>query len=180
MNSADDRFVVVIQGSTRNVLCVFRAFVHLLIVGSVWGVAWAVPAAPGLVEGHVQKVLPQLMDEKGRCTVSPSLFDRDAYQAYLSKNPGKVSGIRYNVRWKARHAEGTKLTLRVELRGMFEGKFPRQATLEQTFDGAASIRRWTELELRGEAYAEFGKITAWRATLWCGDTMLDEYKSFLW
>lgn len=158
----------------------FRALLHLVIVGSVWGTAWIVPAAPPLIDGHVQKVLPQLLDEKGRTTVSPSLFDRDAYQAFLSRNPAKVSAIRYNVRWKARNAEGTKLTVRVELRGIYEGKFPRQATLEKTFDGAASIRRWTGLELREDAYAEFGKITAWRATLWCGDRMLDEYRSFLW
>jgi len=34
------------------------------------------------VTGQVVKVLPFLMDQQGRIAVSPSLFDRDAYQAF--------------------------------------------------------------------------------------------------
>ena len=128
----------------------------------------------------MKKVLPHLLDKKGCHHVSPSLFDRDAYQAQLRRNPDRVSGIRYDMHWKARRAEGLKLTVRLELRGLYEGKFPRETTLEKTYDGRASIREWTGLELTGNAYVEFGTITAWRATLWAGEELLDEYTSFLW
>jgi hypothetical protein len=131
-------------------------------------------------EGKVLKVLPLFIDKQGHHTVSPSLFDRDAYQAYLMKHPDKVTGIRYSLLWKAKRAEYETLTVRLELRGLYEEKLPRSKTLETTLDGRASIRRWTDLELTGEDYVQFGKITAWRATLWCNGEMLDEYKSFLW
>lgn len=155
-------------------------FQCLLVLGAVLTAAAPAHAGPRAVEGRVKKVLPHLLDKQGRHTVSPSLFDRDAYQALLRKNPDKVSGIRYDVRWKARRATSRQLTVRVELRGLFNGKVPREMTLEETFDGRASIREWTGLELTGEAYTQFGKITAWRVTLWSDGVMLDEYKSFLW
>jgi hypothetical protein len=84
------------------------------------------------------------------------------------------------VYWKASRAEGRNLTVRLELRGLYEGKVPRETKMEKTYDGRKSIREWTGLELTGSAYLEFGKITAWRATLWSGDELLDEYTSFLW
>ena len=97
---------------------------------------------------------------------------------YLEIREG--SSGRYDVLWKARGTQDTTLTVRIELRGLFEGKHPREVTLERTLEGRSSQRRWTGLELTGDAYTRFGKITAWRATLWCDDVMLDEYRSFLW
>ncbi|MCU0787968.1 MAG: hypothetical protein MUC91_07220 [Verrucomicrobia bacterium] len=146
------------------------------------GLCTAAPAQPSAKppKGEVIKVLPQLIDLQGHTTVSPSLFDRDAYQAYLAKHPEKVSGIRYCVLWKAKEAADEQLIVRIELLGLYEEKLPRSKTLEITLDGRASLRRWTNLELTGEDYVQFGKITAWRATLWCNGEMLDEYKSFLW
>ena len=135
---------------------------------------------PRPVEGRVLKVLPHLLDEEGRHTISPSLFDRDAHQAMLRKNPDKVSGIRYDVHWKVRHAGDETLVLRVELRGLYDETVPQEKTLEVTLDGRKSGRGWTGLELTGENYRDFGRITAWRATLWSGDRLLDEYESFLW
>jgi hypothetical protein len=161
-------------------LSVLRAFLCLFISVAALTTAAPAHAASEAIGGRVKKVLPHLLDRNGHHTASPSLFDRDAYQAYLRRNPDQVSGIRYDVQWKARRAEGRKLTVRVELRGLYDGKVPRETTLEETYDGRSSIREWTGLELTGKAYAEFGKITAWRATLWSGEEMLDEYTSFLW
>jgi hypothetical protein len=42
------------------------------------------------------------------------------------------------------------------------------------------FRRWTSPVLNGTAYKNFGAIAAWRVTLWSGDQMLGEQKSFLW
>jgi hypothetical protein len=39
---------------------------------------------------------------------------------------------------------------------------------------------WERLTLAGEKYHEFGEITAWRVTLWVGDQLIGEQKSFLW
>src|SRR5262249_3609247 len=47
------------------------------------------------------KVLPQLTDRQGRVALSPSLYERDAYQAYLRKHQEERGGIRFQVQWKS-------------------------------------------------------------------------------
>ncbi|MEY4198576.1 MAG: hypothetical protein RLZZ265_316, partial [Verrucomicrobiota bacterium] len=39
---------------------------------------------------------------------------------------------------------------------------------------------WAELKLDPEAYQRLGGLTGWRVTLWDGETLLAEQKSFLW
>ncbi|MCU0771674.1 MAG: hypothetical protein MUE94_07900 [Verrucomicrobia bacterium] len=158
----------------------WRTFLILWIAGAVLARAGSGAVEPPPAEGRIKKVLPHLFDARSQHTVSPSLFDRDAYQALLRGHPERVTGIGYDVRWTARYAGERPLTVRLELLGIYEGKVPRQRLIEQTFSGRSSWRQWTRLELRGADYKEFGKITAWRVTLWAGDEMLDEYKSFLW
>lgn len=135
-------------------------------------------AGPAQPAGEVIKVLPHLLDAQGRHTISPSLFDRDAYQAELRKSPEKVSGIRYDILWKAKRTGDQPLTLRVELVGTFEGKEPRRRTLETVLESPG--KHWTRIAFTGEDYRNFGTIHAWRATLWAGETLLGEQKSFLW
>lgn len=129
--------------------------------------------------GRVFKVLPLLLDQGGRVALSPSLFDRDAYQAELRQHTNLVSGVRYDVLWTASHADEAQLTLRVELRGVGESNLPRLQTLE-TNVVPGFFRKWTTLSLTGDAYHQFNSITAWRATLWDGGRLLGEEKSFLW
>jgi len=120
-----------------------------------------------------------LLDQKGRVALSPSLFDRDAYQARLHENTNLVSGVRYDVLWSASHAGDAPLTVRVELRGVGTNNLPRLKTLE-TRVKPGLFRKWTDLKLEGEEYRQFGAVTAWRATLWADDQLLSEQKSFLW
>jgi len=89
-----------------------RLFVTLLLLGSL-----ATAFASGTVTGRVVKVLPLLLDARGRDAVSPSLYDRDAYQVYLRQPTNEISAIRFAVWWKASNARDAKLKLRVELRG---------------------------------------------------------------
>jgi len=131
------------------------------------------------VTGRVVKVLPLLLDLKGHDAISPSLFDRDAYQAYLRKHTNEISAVRFDILWKASDAAGAKLKLRVELRGIGEHGLPTQTVLEQTVSPGI-FSRWTSLPLAGADYKKFGALIAWRATLWDGDEMLGEQKSFLW
>ena len=151
-----------------------RFLVALLLVGSL-----SATLASDAVGGRVVKVLPLLLDLKGRDAVSPSLYDRDAYQAYLRQHTNEISAIRFDVLWKASNAGGVKMKLRVELRGVGAGGLPRQLTLEQSV-APGFFRRWTSLVLGGADYKNFGELVAWRATLWSDDRLLGEQKSFLW
>jgi hypothetical protein len=129
--------------------------------------------------GRVAKVLTFFVDTNGCIAKSPSLFDRDAYQARLRQHPNGISALRLDVLWKASHAAGTELKLRAELRGIGANGLPRQAALE-TNVAPHFFRRWTSLTLGGADWKNFGSLVAWRVSLWDGDRLLGEQKSFLW
>jgi len=67
-------------------------------------------------DGRVVKVLPLFLDLKGHDAISPSLFDRDAYQVFCASTPMK---FRHPLRCLVEgvNAKGAKLKLRAELRG---------------------------------------------------------------
>ncbi len=136
-------------------------------------------AAPAAKAGRVVKVLPLFLDLQGHDAVSPSLFDRDAYQAHLRQHTNEVSAIRFDVLWKASNLKGAKLKLRAELRGVGEHGLPRQTVLE-TEVTPGFFRSWTSLKLEGNDLKNFGSLVAWRVALWNGDQLLGEQKSFLW
>ena len=138
-----------------------------------------VAAAADAPKGRVIKVLPLFLDHQGRDALSPSLFDRDAYQVHLRQYTNEISALRIDVLWKAVNAADAKLNLRVELRGAGPDGLPRQTTLEKTVT-PGSYRRWTSLTLADQDYKNFGGLVAWRVTLWSEDHLLGEQKSFLW
>lgn len=150
----------------------------LLILLASFGVVAAAHAA-GDVTGRIVKVLPFLLDQQGRIATSPSLFDRDAYQAYLREHTNDVSAVRFDVLWKATKASEEKIKIAVELRGIGTNSVPTQQTLETNVVPGV-FRRWTTVPLAGEEYKNFGRLVAWRVTLWNGDQKLGEQKSFLW
>jgi hypothetical protein len=141
----------------------------LVFAGAIPGEA----AAPA----KIIKVLPHLLDEQGRHTLSPSLYERDAYQAYLRKNPAKCSGLRFDIQWKAKQKNPTDPKLRIEFRG---GKEAKPFVLEQTVKRRSGASRWSSLTLSGDDFKRTGDLVAWRATLWSGEQLLAEQKSFLW
>ena len=146
----------------------------LLVCGCALGLSAAAAT------GGVLKVLPLFLDLEGRQALSPSLYERDAYQALLRRNPEKRSGLRFAVQWKAKGPAWEPLKLQVELRGAVEGEAPRQRVLEKAVQPTTWLGRWTALELKGVDYKTFGEVTAWRVTLWEGGQVLGEQKSFLW
>ena len=127
--------------------------------------------------GKIIKVLPHYLDKEGRHSLSPSLYDRDAYQAHLRKTPSERSGLRFDVQWRS--PDAGQLKLRVEVRGG-KGKELTERVLETTARHVGGFSKWTTLTLAGEDYKKFGELAAWRATLWDGDKLLSEQKSFLW
>ncbi len=141
-------------------------------------------SAAAEAEGRVLKVLPQLLDKKGRNSTTPSLYDRDAYQAFLRLHPTNISALRFAIQWKAKTPETQPLKLRVEIRGMArnlgEGELPKQTTLEQTVYQHHWFSHWASVNLNAEEYKGFGEVTAWRVTLCDGDRKLSTQQSFLW
>jgi hypothetical protein len=129
--------------------------------------------------GRVVKVLPHFLDLKGRHALSPSLYERDAYQAYLRRHPEERSGLRFDILSRVRTRGATNLKLKVETRGIAEGSLPSEKTIESTVK-SGSGSRWTAITLSGDDYKALGEVTAWRVSLWEGDQLIGEQKSFLW
>lgn len=150
-----------------------------LIICSAFALLLAAPLSASAATGRVVKVLPHFLDLKGRHSLTPSLYDRDAYQAQLRRNPEQRSALRFDVQWRANSVQD-KLKLKVELRGTAKGDLPRSTTLESEITPGRKTSRWTSLPLAGEDYRNFGEVTAWRVTLWDGEQLVGEQKSFLW
>jgi hypothetical protein len=142
------------------------------------GLAVAMPAQAAT--GRVIKMLPFFLDLQGRHALSPSLYERDAYQAYLREHPDKRSAMLFDVQWKVKGPPWGPLKIRVELRGSAQGNVPTEAVLEKSVELRGHFSHWTGLTLQGTDYTNLGELTAWRATLWEGDELLGEQKSFLW
>lgn len=147
----------------------------LLVLLSALSVA-SVPLAAA--ESKILKVLPHLLDLQGRHALSPSLYERDAYQAVLRKHPDRISALRFDIHWKAARTSGGHPVLRMELRtSKHQGN--DVVILESPLPDRGN-RGWTPLTLDGPAYRDAGEIQAWRATIRNGDQVLAESKSFLW
>ncbi|MCX8156793.1 MAG: hypothetical protein N3J91_10165 [Verrucomicrobiae bacterium] len=141
-------------------------------------VLWLAAAAHGFAaSGKLLKILPHYLDQKGRHSLSPSLYDRDAYQAYLRDKPEERAGLRFDIQYRL--AKATQPRVRVELRAMKAGQ-PQARVLEAEVKKTTFLGRWVSLSISGEDYKNLGEISAWRVTLWDGPQLLGERKSFLW
>ncbi len=172
-NLAANSFVI---GSPAGYLSLMRrTLTWWLLLG------WAAAALSAqAATGRVVKVLPQFLDLKGRTSLSPSLYDRDAYQAMLRQHPEKRLGIRFQVQWKTKGGVFEPLKLRIEVRGAAQGHAPKESILEQKVTAGGWFGRWTSFTLSGDEYKGLVEVTAWRVTLWEGQELLGEQKSFLW
>jgi hypothetical protein len=160
---------------SKNYRPLMRAFLMVIFLVGSLGSVFAADA----VTGRVMKLLPLLLDKQGQDSTSPSLFQRDAYQMYLRENPTNIFGVRFDVQWKAAKAPAEQLKIRVEARGVSHDGSPRLKTYEAEVT-AGTFSHWTQFLMTGDEYKKFGVVVAWRATLWNGDTLLSEQKSFLW
>jgi hypothetical protein len=138
---------------------------------------WTCQATAG--SARIYKVLPHLLDRQGRHALAPSLYERDAYQAYLRRHPQECSALRFDVHWRVQPPKPPSLKLRVELRTA-NGDSARPLVLEKAVPTKGRFSRWSSVTLAGESFQSAGGIIAWRATLWDGEVQLAEAKSFLW
>lgn len=141
-------------------------------------VAGLIPAHAA--SGRVIKVLPQYLGTNGVTSLSPSLYDRDAFQFQLQQHPNWRSGMQFAVQWKTKGPVWEPLTLRVELRGTAQGNLPKQLVIDRHLEAGGWFSHWAKVRLEGEDYQAFGEVTAWRVRLWEGQQLLSEQKSFLW
>lgn len=127
---------------------------------------------------RILKVLPHFVDLQGRIALSPSLYERDAYQAVLRRDPSLCSSLRYDVLLSSTRGTGgsSPLTLKLELR-IADGSILVQ---EQEFVPKRFRRTWASVALHGDSFAKAGGTLAWRASLWSGTQLLSDQTSFLW
>ncbi len=130
-------------------------------------------------DAKIIKVLPHYLDLEGRHSLSPSLYERDAYQALLRKNPDRCSALRFDVQWKAKPIAGSNLKLRLEVRTS-KNLLAKPTVLEQPVKKRRWLGNWSALLITGDEYHQLGNVLAWRVTLWDGERLLSEEKSFLW
>jgi hypothetical protein len=152
-----------------------RSFICLLLLGWL-AAAVSAPAATG----RVIKVLPQFLDHKGQNSRAPSLYERDAYQAYLRQHTNLISGMKFNIQWKTKGKPAGTVKLRVEMRGIVRADMPEALVLEKPVEPGGWFSHWTAILLSGEEYRKLGEVTAWRVTLWEDTQLLGEQRSFLW
>jgi hypothetical protein len=152
-----------------------RSFIWLLLLSGLM-VAWSAPAATG----RVIKVLPQFLDLKGRDSTYPSLYERDAYQAYLRQHTNEVSGVKFHIQWKTKGKPTGPVKLRVEIRGVVRREAPEALELEKAVEPGGWFNHWSAISVTKENYRTLGEVTAWRVTLWEDQHLLGEQRSFLW
>ena len=128
-------------------------------------------------EGKIHKVLPHFVDKEGRHSLSPSLYERDAYQARLRNDPEQRGGLRFDVHWKARKSPNLKL--RVDIRGSKTNE-ATSLTVDMPVKPPGFFSKWSAVLVPAKDYPRLGELRSWRATLLDGDQVLDEQKSFLW
>jgi hypothetical protein len=68
----------------------------------------------------------------------------------------------------------------VEILGAAKANLPKQTSIEMAVRQHGRFSHWAEITMDKDQFKEFGEVTAWRVTLWDGDEMLSEQKSFLW
>ena len=128
-------------------------------------------------DGRIYKVLPTFIDKEGRHSLSPSLYERDAYQGHMRKHPNLRAGLRFDVHWKAQGSSALKL--HIDIRGTKDNE-PTNLSAETPVKPPRFFGKWSAVTVRDEDYASMGELRSWRATIIDGDQVIAEQKSFLW
>ena len=137
------------------------------------------PRTLSAADGKIIKTLPELLDARGRHALSPSLYERDAYQLWLRKHPAQQAGLSLAVQWKAGGVDWNKVRLRAELRGVLNNSI-HTTILEIPVKKNGWFSNWSDFQINGQDFQQFGQLVAWRVSLWEGDNQLAAQQSFLW
>jgi len=129
----------------------------------------------------ILKVNHELIDEQGNThSEIADLVNRARYQNEL-RGSGLYKGIRFIVHWKIPSTELRNLTVKVEARGLDAGS-GREVTevMTKNYMEIPSFSGWATLDLNNEVFKKFGKLMAWRVSLWRGNEMKTSRHSFTW
>ena len=147
------------------------------VLAVLW-LGWVACGAAYAGGDRIVKVLPHYLDVHGKHAVSPSLFERDAYQAMLKANPDKRGGMQFDVRWKSGVASRRERVLRLEL---VTPKHPESLPL--VIEQALPPKRksgWAKVPIGAATAKEAGEIVAWRLALVVDGATVASQQSFLW
>lgn len=127
---------------------------------------------------RIVKVLRHYLDREGRHALSPSLLDRDAYQAQLRDHPEQVSGLRFEIQLRLKSKEAAHYRLRIEIR---HGKGNQVETFRKEVEIQRKRRsQWVNVPVIDEDFAQLNEVIAWRVLLLDGESELGTVESFLW
>lgn len=139
---------------------------------------------------HLKKVLFFWLDEDGQYSQHPSMFERDAYQAYLRDNPEEIHGLKVAVLLSGSSGklESSSLELKIQGPPGPEIKEPLEFRLELADKLDRKLRRWVYWDIdpvNAEASDEALKllpesIVSWRLTLLDEGQPVDRLQSYLW
>jgi hypothetical protein len=130
-------------------------------------------------DGKVLKVLPLYLDSKGRDSLLPSLYERDAYQALLRAHRDQRKALRFAVQWKGQDLDWSKTRMVVEARGVQENTIVSR-TAESPVHKSGHFHHWVNVDFTGKDFETMGELASWRVTFWEGNQKIGEQKSFLW
>jgi hypothetical protein len=129
----------------------------------------------------VLKVNHELIDVQGNTQEDiGDLVNRARYQDRLESS-GQFTGIRFFVHWKAPSTELHNLIVKIEAHGLDAGS-GREATevLKKSYSDLPGFSGWTTLDLANDLFKKFGKLMAWRVSLWHGNELKASRQSFTW
>ena len=155
-----------------------RMPVHLVILIALFAglTAQANEKAPVTIT----KTLRHWLDLEGRHTTSPSLLDRDAYQAHLRDHPEEVSTLRFDLQLRFRTRDRSGYRIQVEIRHG-SGSLIEIFSTETALKPRGKRRSfWNQIPISKKDYQALGDIIAWRVTVWEGPTPVARDESFLW
>lgn len=195
------------SGNTQNVLPMgsmrrFKRLCGLLLVLSMVGIFLTGCLAPKLDDPsaeklpsagrHLKKVLFFWLDEKGQYAQHPSMFERDAYQAFLRENPEEIHGLKVATLLAGTRSKLAKGELVLKIKGP-PSLTPVEDTvyrLDLSDKQDRRLRRWIYWEVDPVSEDESSsaaedkmspdKIVAWQLTLLLDGVAVDRVQSYLW
>ena len=180
----------------------FKRLCGLLLVLSMVGIFLTGCLAPKLDDPsaeklpsagrHLKKVLFFWLDEKGQYAQHPSMFERDAYQAYLRENPEEIHGLKVATLLAGTRSKLANGELVLKIKGP-PSLTPVEDTvyrLDLSDKQDRRLRRWVYWEVdpvsedestsAAEDKMSPDKIVAWQLTLLLDGVAVDRVQSYLW
>jgi hypothetical protein len=130
---------------------------------------------------EVIKVNHEFINQKGFTQdVIGDLVNRAKYQQELQSS-GAYKGIRFFIHWKSPSDDSRNIVVKVEARGL-DADSGRETTevLTKSYLDSQTASGWATLDLTNDTFKKFGKLMAWRVSLWRGSEMKTSRVSFTW